>query len=1188
MMVAVSFDASALTVEKITRTMGGAVCAELAYDAAAADRHVLVAWGSSDAGTSHVSWGQAEFAQGVAGAGSTKCRVTLPPNAATAAQARFFLMPPSSAPAYIRSTGKQFIKTDFYPTPKSKIVADYQWEDTKTVQQRIFGTSSGLIVQHYINGSGGLSWNYAGIQHWSAFGNDKFKADKARAVITLDAANRRVTFVKDGVQAYETAMSGQAPGTISSTLPLNILAVGIDLQGLSYKPKYGVARIYSLSCSTDGELKQNFVPHLRGGVAGLLDTVTGTFYDNELSEPFWAGAPASAVAPSETSAAVSPAVELAKFAVASFTGGGVTLTFGASSSTRELWCVWDDSDKGDSFAAWANNERVCTVAVDETTAHFSLPPGAAGASSVRFFLLAAGGTYSCAYIRGDGRQAIDTGIPTGTNMAVSVDFIPSDLGSVQQRVFGVEGVTSVPNGFALAAYINGSGQYAWAAQDHVGNWASTGVVPEQTRTTITLDVPNDFYRLVFDGREVHRKTVSSAVAAAKRTIVDGQITLALFAEKNIDGSFDNTAQIELYRATVGTNGVPARDYSPCVEAGVPGMRDSVTGDFFGNAITNGYTQFIPGGRIDAPTALAVTEAISPKSAGGGDVFADARFLFRGLAEDVDGNGVLNVGEGLGEVRDVLRRATFTDKTYGVTGHQPRFTNELVRFPGRNLARQATAIYFPQDIVVTNEAENKCASYPSTIGLTDALKGLGNRWTFLVRARPDMASPPTYNSQWLVNFGHTGKQGMMIGLKGDGRHSRTFCVYSTATDLTSLFTELYVTNGWFDLVVIADGQKLTTIVMRDGEELTGSGGDVKIGTTIKSRVLDPKHNLTPGGLLTLGAESSTSGARPYPMGANDNSVKAFRGSIQQVAVWGRALSEAEAFSAMGWPRTDLWRVGVEDGAANEFHGESAAAGVAVDAEMWPIQDGVSRTKPLTLKFPIDEKYEMLCGQVFRWKALPGSAEGRLALTLNGKSLGVKTVRPGAWSQWFVMADLLQAGTNTAVLTRVDAGNGALIPDVVALGGGVQVGGSDLGYADFVQEGTGRKHLYAADGNLHDVKRVLYCQKSSNSNFWYHVTVPSELVSPRQRWRFTIGTAGASLGDLTSHPISLDLNGKTLGTREMAPRSTYSFDIAAEDVLPGENVFNLRNSAPNTGSHYLGLDYFAFEPLRTIDGTLMLLR
>ncbi len=1187
---AASFGASALTVEKITRTVGGAVCADLSYEAAASDRHVLVAWGSADAGTSPVSWGQAEFAQGVAGTGSTKCRVTLPPSVASAAQARFFLMPASAAPAYIRSTGKQFIKTDFYPTPTSKIVADYQWENTTTVQQRIFGTSSGLIVQHYINGSGGLSWNYANSERWTALNNTTFQADKARAVFTLDAANKRVTLEKDGVTVHDKAMSGVAPGTTASTIPLHILSVDFKGLGLWYKPKYGTARIYSLSCSTDGELKQNFVPHLSAGVAGLRDTVTGKFYDNELAEPFWAGAPTSAVTPSEASAAFSPATELAKFVVSSFTAGGVTLTFGASSSSRELWCVWDAVDKGETFGAWANNMRVCTVAADATSALFSLPSGAADAPFVRFFLLATGGTYSCAYIRADGRQAIDTGIPTGTNMAVTVDFIPNDLESEQQRVFGVNDAT---DGFTLAAYINGSGYYAWAAQDNVGNWMSTGVAPERKRTTITLDVPNDFYRLVIDGREVKRQTISSSVTADKRTIdiADGKYELTLLAAKTAGEQYVRPAQMDLYGVTVSTNGVLARNFSPCVENGVPGMRDSVTGTFFGNAITNGYTQFNPGGRTDAPAALAVTEAVSrPRSTGSGDVFADARILFRGLAEDIDGNGVLNEGSGLGEVRDVLRRVTFTDKTYGVAGHLPRFTNDLVRFPGRNLARQTTAIYFPQDIVVTNEAENLKAAYPSTIGFSNALKGLGNRWTIHVRARPDMASEPMYGSQWLVNFGHSGKQGLMVGLKGDGLHSRTFCVYSSGSDLTSSYPDLYVTNGWFDLVVIADGQRLKLMVMRDGKELTGTGGDVKIGTTIQSVVLDPKFDLAPGGTqtLTLGAESSTSVARPYPPPSNDNSIKAFRGSVQQVAVWGRVLSEAEAFSVMGWPRTDLWRVGVEDGAANEFRGEAAVDGVAVDAESWPIRDGVSRTKPLTLKFPIDEKYEMLCGQVFRWKALPGSAEGRLALTLNGKMLGTKPVRPGAWSQWFVMADLLQAGTNTAVLTRVDAGDGALVPDVVALGGGVQVGGADHTYGDFVQESTGRKHLYSGDGNLHDVKRVLYCGKTSNSNFWYHVTVPPELVSPRQRWRFTIATTSSSLGELPSHPISLDLNGKTLGTREMAPRSSYSFDIAAEDVVPGENVFNLRNGAPNTGNHYLGLDYFAFEPLRPSDGTIMILR
>ena len=80
-----AFPARALTVEKFHRTSATAGDVTLSYSAADSDRAVLVAWGASDAGASFISWANRSYAEGVASAGSTSCRVTLPPAALSAA-----------------------------------------------------------------------------------------------------------------------------------------------------------------------------------------------------------------------------------------------------------------------------------------------------------------------------------------------------------------------------------------------------------------------------------------------------------------------------------------------------------------------------------------------------------------------------------------------------------------------------------------------------------------------------------------------------------------------------------------------------------------------------------------------------------------------------------------------------------------------------------------------------------------------------------------------------------------------------------------------------------------------------------------------------------------------------------------------------------------------------------------------
>ena len=106
-------------------------------------------------------------------------------------------------------------------------------------------------------------------------------------------------------------------------------------------------------------------------------------------------------------------------------------------------------------------------------------------------------------------------------------------------------------------------------------------------------------------------------------------------------------------------------------------------------------------------------------------------------------------------------------------------------------------------------------------------------------------------------------------------------------------------------------------------------------------------------VLLGAESTTTGARPYPMGSNDNSLKCFRGSIAQVAAWRRTLSTEEIYRALGWPKTDIWRVGVQDGKAGpDYAGERPADGFDVDGTSWPLADGLAARQSVTFKFPLD--------------------------------------------------------------------------------------------------------------------------------------------------------------------------------------------------------------------------------------------
>ena len=1188
--VFMALTASALTVEKFHRSSATACDVTLSYTAAAADRAVLVAWGASDAGASFTSWANRGFAEGYARAETTSCRVALPPAALSAAYMRFFLVPDGQKLDYIESDGTQYIMTDFYPdASNTTIYADFYQKSATPVQQRVFGTHTGcgLVVQAYINGSGGWSWSYSNNGNWTSSGTwPGVSVTATRTQILLDGYNNRYTLTMDGVQKYTCALSSDPDAKKRSGTPNEPLYIFTHAPNANERNNM---KLYSLTCSRNGTPERDFEPYMKNGVVGLRDKVSGKFYPRNAGNMFF-GPPSSSVpAASEASAAIAATpVAVTSCYRSDADVGTIDVTFAPSSSAREVWYVWDETDKGTTFSAWARNERIGTLAANATYGRYHLPPGAKGFSTGRIFVLPSGGSYDCAYIRGDGRHCIDTGILAGTNVCISADFRLLAL-DLQQRAFGVD--TSL---FTLAAYINGSGLWAWSAMDDSGNWTGTTLKPSlDHRTQVTLDCPNDRYVISHDGQQVQTVALSSVVAATNRTKI-GNVTLALLAAKQKNGLFANFAYAELYGASVQTNGVAARAYSPCVVNGEARMRDAVTGATFGNGVTNYVSQFIPGGRLDAPTPLAVGDALDldalAAASAQDDVMADAAFWIRDFSDDRNGNGLAD--DEYDEGHDFLGRTSAKFKVYSHADHKPVFTNELVRMPGRNAARQMNTLYFPQPIEYTNEAQTAGRAYPSTYQIQNALTGFDDHYTLILRVRPDWTTP-CYGSQWLVQFAHGGGKGLMFGFNGTGTaHSRKLTGYVGGSGVD--FGNILCTNGWCDIAMIANGRKLTCMLMRDWRQT----GETTGATQVKTITIPVQRELTPNGAnILLGAEATATGARPYPMGANDNSLKCFRGSIAQVAAWRRSLSTEEVYRALGWPNTDRWRVGVQDGQAGpDFEGTRPADGFDVDGTAWPLKDGLAARQSVTFKFPLENLYETALPQFLRWKSVEGSAKGRLQLAVNGKTLQALPASSGKWTTFFVPTNVLRAATNTLTVTRIDSGAGAIVPDTVAFGGGWQLGKLDGGYSEYGQEWSTGRDYYAASGNLRDLSRVLQTARSANvTNLNVHFYMPAELASAC-RWRIHGAITGGvypptSLVPDGKLPMRVDFNGRNMIEQSVTRGDKFAFEVEPEDMPAGLNHIVFMNAAPNLGdnkAYYFGFDAIVLEPIRPSAGTFLFLR
>ena len=582
----------------------------------------------------------------------------------------------------------------------------------------------------------------------------------------------------------------------------------------------------------------------------------------------------------------------------------------------------------------------------------------------------------------------------------------------------------------------------------------------------------------------------------------------------------------------------------------------------------------------AAVAMSMTLPAATVSESSEDVFADAYIWMRGMAIDKNGNHILDNGEG--EITNSLNTVALTTGSYGKEGHKPVISNEFVRLPGRGVGRQMQTLYFPQDVVWTNETQTLGYVTPCSVTCGTPLKDFDSQYTWIVRFRPDF-SAPLLSSQWLLGFGYGSSRGMMFGLDGTSTEWRALRVY-TLNDNWDLGESFVISNGcgWVDFAVTVDGQKVTAYLVKDG--LTTPDGNTDIGLLKRvSRTYENSVNLVPssGGYLRFGTESTQNGtyAMPAPSSGN-NHYKCFRGSIQQFACWKRTLSEQEILAALGWPRAETWRVGVENDATTELSADTAPeGGFDVDGELWPVPNGgLTNGVSVTFKFPVESGYDDGRAQIFRWKATSDSAEGRLGVAVNGKPLGNRLIKAGETQRWFVPAAALTVGTNTLTVKRIDSGTGVVTLDAAALGGGWQVGRRDDDWGDFGHEGLVYDEYYVVDGNMRHVPRAMLYTGDGNHMSW-HAVMPQSLAGEYD-WilHFRTGPEGGGTGTR----LCIDLNGERLATKD-APgtKKDHPFAIPRELLKAGENVFSFLNDT-QSGTAYISIDSVWLEPVAPRNG------
>ena len=179
---------------------------------------------------------------------------------------------------YLQSSGTQHIDTGFKPNNNSKIVTTLQFVSSSSGNKFCLGARTsnnvGRFSLGYTFGSGG-GWFFGHGAAVTSVNTTSSPTDKTSVVI-----DKNVCTIA-GQSATAT------PSTFSTAQNLVLFA---DNEG-GKVGQNGAIKLYDCSIYDNGTLVRNFVPARNSsGTLGLYDTVNGTFYTNQGSGTFTAGA----------------------------------------------------------------------------------------------------------------------------------------------------------------------------------------------------------------------------------------------------------------------------------------------------------------------------------------------------------------------------------------------------------------------------------------------------------------------------------------------------------------------------------------------------------------------------------------------------------------------------------------------------------------------------------------------------------------------------------------------------------------------------------------------------------------------------------------------------------------------------------------------------------------------------------
>ena len=582
--------------------------------------------------------------------------------------------------------------------------------------------------------------------------------------------------------------------------------------------------------------------------------------------------------------------------------------------------------------------------------------------------------------------------------------------------------------------------------------------------------------------------------------------------------------------------------------------------------------------------------------GATNVFDDAVFWFRG-GKDIGGDGYMQKGDFFDDLHandPTHDNHQMSMSTSYYTGQLEAFKenavfrDEQVVFPalGTSIVKEMQVLHISDAVVVNN---NKQYYFPVDVKPRSvfARYDISNEYTVVSRIRLD---DDTYNREVCflrLGYDDTARQGMWLGFTKQSLSTYAGCRRITgrctpdSSGVDSPFNlDLHVpTNTWVDVAVVVGNGKLR-VGIAVPQSLSSHDNNPTIAFAETPMWTDHCTLLEDGKYRFFCLNGQTTFAQ-----ANGTDQTAFIGSVQQMAIWKRALGDEEVMAAFGMPHPAIFRTGFDNGVSTEFGGTRSGSSQEIDGlGSWQnIANAMQAGDTWTVNFTA-LRDEAGLPQIFSIKSLRSSA-AQIEVTLTNAShnilLGENRVSSNGCTFWPVATNLITEGANTLIIKRKDDGAREFKIDAMELGGSLGVGtitasSTDDGRTDPECTRTGVPS--AADPNPQHWPQELQ-PYSGITNLHFRVWIDPEVVDKASFVFRTVAQAAHRSSTQTiggSEFFSIYINDVYKSKLSVSDTKWHQYDL---NFTPGElhggwNDFEFITPEPYSGCHwYFG--YYRFE-------------